>query len=503
MAGPDSVDPKQLLNDLRQIATVCQRLGIDLSKVAAMGQTIGGKGQGLGPYETQNPGHAAFHEGGGTGYTNMAAGAIVGSAVSAEHSKKAFANAYAKANATPRGDFGAMLKGVTPGSPESRGTTLAALEDMYANTPASATAARTNLAKKIAQRKAAGATGALTGVGAGVGAGAGLVSPKKPSPRFMNQIADKATRRMIMTLLTVEGIESIATGAAGFLTEPLHELQGETWALRGAGVAVAGGKMASGLVTASVAMQMATNVSAAMRAAKGLGMLAKFGRAAMAAGPQIAILAAVEVANLAIDQAMTHAKTFNQMKYSLAIARQGRIGPLQGNFTDDAGYVHEAKVAPMTDEYVTARTKQFKDDADEYYIDDWGHRNKRSVVGWAWRKTLRGMDEDTGWLGWMFIAPVKIANRWGRDAENKQVEEVNAKAAAESNKQGMQYAEFMDWDSAKQKFEQAKKVMVNEQDQSFAWKNPNVYLANMESARISGRNWARSQQPRGGDRTGD
>jgi hypothetical protein len=101
-----------------------------------------------------------------------------------------------------------------------------------------------------------------------------------------------------------------------------------------------------------------------------------------------------------------------------------------------------------------------------------------------------------------------VANMWivkwlWKEKEIEAETNYRIKKSQELHESATKKGEMMDWKGAIEETRQAKELIVAEEAMPYFWKQPEDYLRSMEASRIAARNWARSQQPRGGDRTGD
>lgn len=483
MAGPDSADPKQLLSDLRQIAAVCQRLGIDLGKVSAMGQSIGGKGSGQGPFETQNQGHAQYHDGGGTGYTNMASGAIVGSAMASRMSVAARIR---------RGDKRGQL------SPPEQGIADKIAEDELAMSRALVARARASTPEeKAGHQKMIDAMNGLKSKGSFGLPPASVVGTKKASPQAMkakksmwDAFGDKYQRRMTRMATLLSG----AFMAEDAFFGSVDPYSGESRERKIGGWATGTAQTAMFLYATTAAHAIGAGAMAGWGGAKVAGrgfMMRALGRTAAAArgarmaagaagGPWgIAAAVVVEAGIVAGDLAMANSSRTKRMRYELGAAKEGWSPSIKPSL-DSKGDIRKPKVhSPETKKFLDVAVEGMRD----YYIDERGQRKERSWIGKSFQTSM-------SWIGWKGETTDKEA-------------EWRMKQAAKAHESAGKKVAVGDYLGAMEQINRAKDAVPTRELQPFLWKDPVRYLKQLESSRISSRNWARSQQPRGASRTGD
>ena len=441
--GPDSADPKAILRDLQQLSVVAQRLGIDLQKTAAMGQTVAGQKGNTPTSDT----HKANMPGGGTGYTNMASGQIAGSVM-----------------------FGSLPKMVQDykkwkdaGFPEGFGGQSAK------------NAARHRLKQDLASDAGRATLGITTPGTGGPGIPGGPPPSLKPSWKPSRTDFGQATsRKFNRQFTTIHGLYQLY----GALTDPVNVYAGETRMSKIADAAVMTGK---GFVLAETASAtiVAKNIYSKSRAT-GASRSLSAGRAAGASVGTASVLTAATLALMVIESGFELAKIERQTSYDLAKVKNGwnpeLRPPKDGSVTAIKPVSHEANIAFL---------KAVEEGRADYYIDPiTKKRTKRSFLGKRWQN-------------------FPVLRHWNLAKLQKEEIEWRLREANRLHESATKKAEVMDWRGAKREVDKAKEMIVAEEAMPFFWKKPETYLRAMESSRIAGRNWARSQQPRGASRTGD
>jgi hypothetical protein len=439
--APDSADPKAILRDLQQLSVVAQRLGIDLQKTAAMGQTVAGQ-KGNTPTSIRET-HQANMLGGGTGYANMASGQIAGSVM-----------------------FGSLPKMVQDykkwkdaGFPEGFGGQSAK------------NAARHRMKHGLAS-DADRATLGITTPGTG---GPGIPGGPKPSWKpSSTDFGQAASRKFNQQFTTVYGMYQLY----GALTNPVNVYAGETRRSKIADAAVMTGK---GLVLAETASAiMAAKGIYSKSRATGASRSLSAGRAAGASVGTASALAAATLAIMVIESGIELAKIERKTSYDLAEAKNGWNPeirpPKDGSVTAIKPVSHEANIAFL---------KAVEEGRADYYIDPiTKKRTKRSFLGKRWQN-------------------FPVLRHWNLAKLQKEEIEWRLREANRLHESATKKGEVMDWQGAIEDTQKAKEMIVAEEAMPFFWKQPEKFLRAMESSRIAGRNWARSQQPRGASRTGD
>ena len=517
----DSADPKKIMLDLQQLAAVCQRLGIDLQKTAALGQTISSGGKGTSPGQTQNPSHAPYHEGGGTGYTNLALGGVVGSRnqappglvervlrkAAATPNKVSFGLGYEVLNESLYSDLGKgdFVKG-TPSRfvPYGHGVIRTHRGELYRVTQGLKRPApwlkfgelwRTEAIPGTAfgmdgsERQVMGyrsfnhmnsfaykMTGPSMAYNAGYGYGLGLNARSK----FLDILKHDESRKMMKFFMGIEGARSIFN----LVTKKINYAAGETFWTNAARettqLLTSGAMMASGHYIHTVAAPAIKQAfSGAYSRAVGGGVARTFagtisaGSAAVTTATPVALVAATA---FVLTKAIDLTEEDNASRELLKQIKATTSGSMH----------NKKKTKPMLSpdaEY--AFNKNVDEAQQQYKIDpETGERKPRSEWG-KW---------------WYNRAFVRL---WGRDADAKAEKEWRMKEVGKLHEAAQQKAVFLDWQGAREDVARAKELVVVEEVMPFFWKEPEKYLRQMEASRIAGRNWARAQQPRGGSRTGD
>jgi len=424
--GPDSADPKAILRDLQQLSLVAQKLGIDLQKTAAMGQTVAGQ-KGNGPTSIRET-HQANMPGGGTGYQNMAAGQIAGSVMAGSLPK--LVQEYK--------DW--KEKGFPNGFPGEQDATM----------------------RKFAADAAEGRGGIPTGT-----------SSKKIRKPGRNDFGQAANRRFNRQFTTIHGLMM----AYGALTDPVNEQAGETKLTKLGDAAIGTGKVMAFGEAMSAGLVAKEAFSAARALGKGRAVSALAGL--RAAGPAASWAAAALVIMNDLENVMDLKKEYNKTKWELGALSEG-FNPSIRPARKPAVWKPQAS-AEATFQF----NKQAKWGSEMYWINpETGERKERSFLGKLKTRIpyLSGMGE---------------AAAFAREKEYRIKEAQKAHASATKK------IEIMDWQGAIEDTQKAKKQIVVEELMPFFWKQPEKFLRAMESSRIAGRNWARSQQPRGASRSGD
>jgi len=468
MAG--EADPKQMLNDLRQIAAVCQRLGIDLTRVAAAGQSIGGKATG-GAFGTQNEGHDV-HPGGGTGYVQVAGLATASSIVLSKASARQKAK-YGKSIV----ELGKARKAMAESSDTAqKETALKGFWDAQkgyeeAASPIFGRGVKPPSPSKVAPKKAS----------------AGAMKARKS---IWDSFGDKYQRRMTRVVTLLHGAFTAEDAFFGDFDPYSGESRGRKiggWATNMAQTAmtmyaitavqaIGAGAMAGwgGAKVAGRGFFMRAGAKAAA-AARGARMAA-----GSAGGPWgLAAAAVVEAGIIASDVAMDNSNRSKRMRYTLGETKEGWSPSIKPQL-DSKGDVRKPKVhSPETQAFMDVGMEGMR----EFDIDERGQRKRRGIIGWTWQ----GLFASVG---------------WGGDTLDKEMEyrQKEANKAHESAKKKIAVGDYM---AAMAQIKRAKEAVPVKELQPFLWKDPVKFLKQLESSRISSRNWARSQQPRGASRAGD
>ena len=461
----NNVDTQQLLRDLQQIAIICQRLGIDLTKTAAMGQNIGGKGTtGNSPLQAQNPDHAASQRGGGTGYENLAAGQIVGNITSEKLGK--LANKNVRELAAIREQL--VRSNANTGSLyHNRNAAQANIDLLNLDLAASRAAAR-ELPGYNQPRGAA----SLTWVGKQTRINEAIAKVKQDHAGF-GLSAERKFNRQFRNIHAWNKVGELITNSP-------NENAGET---KGTQIQKAIVSFANVAWTAEAytTWRQAEEINAAARLAGASWTQGKF----LAAKNIIKPVGYLALAKLVIDNVSTSAdleEEQNKSKKELAHLRGGFMGNMHMKKPDQLNW----EPPPLSQGAID----KFNDQAGgeggtlDYYIDEHGNRHERSWFGKFKQRSL-------------FI---RLYNR----AEELQKEkEWRYKSAAKAHESANKKAELMDWNGAIKEVNKAKEAIPIKEAQPFFWREPEKYLRSLEACRLAGRNWARSQQPRGASRTGD
>lgn len=432
--GPDSADPKAILRDLQQLSLVAQKLGIDLQKTAAMGQTVAGQ-RGNTPTSIRET-HQANMPGGGTGYQNMAAGQIAGSVMAGSLPKMVQEYKDWKAKGFPDGFGGQSAK----------------------------EAARHRMKHGI-DSAAPGPGGIPTGT-----------SSKKPGSKpGRHDFGQAANRRFNRQFTTIHGLMQLY----GALNEPVDESRGETRPSKvvDAAFTVARGYALGEVMTGGMAAKgaySAARAAGATRTASVLKGAARLGRAGVLVGT-------VEVWNAGWESWKTLGASKPQLE-DFADKLNAELRPKK--FKDETIEERRERVSKkfkIKQSSADAFTAAAFEDTIDWELDDNGKRiRKRSK--------------------WERLNPFRLFWLAGQiESEKKRRMTVAAEAHASATKK----AEIMDWRGAIEDTQKAKEMIVAEEAMPFFWKQPEKFLRAMESSRIAGRNWARSQQPRGASRSGD
>ena len=443
--GPDSADPKAILRDLQQLSLVAQKLGIDLQKTAAMGQTVAGQ-KGNGPTSIRET-HQANMPGGGTGYQNMAAGQIAGSVIAGSLPKMVKEYKDWKEKGFPDGFGGQSAK--------------------------EAARHRMKHGSSVAGRKWTDGYGEEHVV-----AGTSSMKIRKPG---RHDFGKAANRRFNEQFTTIYGLMSLY----GALTDPVNEQAGET-RLTKIGDAAIGTGRAMALGEAMSAGLVAKEAFSAARAA-GKGKVAAAAAAGRAALPGAGMAAAGLMIAYELDNVMDLKKEYNKTKWEL--------GALSEGFNPSIRPARKPAVwKPQASDSVSSQFNEIaKRSSENYYIDpNTGERKERGFLG----KLYKGIGR----------LPFGIRPLWSGKDEAEALareKEYRIKEAQKAHASATKKIEIMDWQGAIEDTQKAKKQIVVEELMPFFWKQPEKFLRAMESSRVAGRNWARSQQPRGASRSGD
>ena len=475
ITGPDSADPKQLLSDLRQIAAVCQRLGIDLSKVAAMGQTIGGKATGQGGVGFSNQDHASSHPGGGTGYQNMAAGQIIGSVMSDKMRNMGYgSNSSGRSNSikwlTKEGRLVDSPFGKEANSLKGNLAWRAVSEDILSRSGPDKVLSAGIGSRSIDIRKQC-SQDRMSRTGSYDPSSRGRAMPH-------NLFGDRYQKRMVRTFTTLHGVMTIK----GALTDPIDEEKGETrmgkignWGVDVARMGI-GAMEANAFLRVGTAMRRGWQTGSGL-AGKGIGAL---GGARLAAGRVAVPLMLAEAGVLVVSSAIDMDQIDRSASYQLAAAKNGWAPELRPSKTGE-----KLKISPLSAEQTVEFMKSVERGRHAFWIDPvTGERKQRSSLMEAAHK-------------------LPFARIWNVGKEQKDEIEWRMKEASRLHESAKKKGELMDWTGAIQETREAKRLIVAKEAMPYFWKQPEEFLRSMEASRIAGRNWARSQQPRGGDRTGD
>jgi hypothetical protein len=507
--GGDSADPRKILQDLQQLAAVCQRLGIDLAKVSAMGQTVSSGGKGPGNIGDQ---HSSQMPGGGTGYQNLGQGRIIGSTVSANMALK---NAWMQMKPqTFRGLMSELDKerstkympdpgrlgwisnpqyagGLRGWSHRAHGSTRGTEEDIYLSYSDEMVGQLVGQRKTQAQRRE----------------GKRIAWAQRKSIRKM--FDDKVNRRMF----SYHMISGMGGDLYNALSEPIDEANGETAAYRavntvGSQISKAG-HIASSIAWAEAAMASGRGLRVASKAlwAGKLGKAAVMGvRAAKYAGPQAIVALGIDAALTVGGEVMDRWKDENEALMKAAKFRRSMKGEMHSQWTQEknekdnpTGYIYTTKTKPMDPKQVAKFEASVEEARNEFYVDSNGRKIRRNVFS----RTIRNFDSATTGWGWLIAPAFKAWANWGVSEERDKERAARYEEAQKRHQSAMQKGQVMDWDGAKADIAKAKEALVSEELMPFFWKQPEVFLRQMEASRIAGRNWARAQQPRGASRTGD
>jgi hypothetical protein len=524
LTGGDSADPKKILNDLQQLAMVCQRLGIDLSKTAAMGQSVAGGGQQGSPLQTQNQSHANAHAGGGTGYQNMAMGQIIGGSGVFKNMGDFEERLRKKAKSSPDGQaFGYGFKPLNTQLVDDiansewvkgranpyvgvggHGVIRTQRGEMYritggqnrpkswikfselwrVDTRADVTDSAghpisgfqndafkpVNVRSGFAYKMRGPSLAYEAGYGYGMGSG---------SSNFLNVLRDKEAKKFAKIYMGIEGIRI----GHKLLTQKIDYAAGETfWNNAGkeaTNLAISGFEMAAGAYIHSTVYPAA---AAAFARSTG-SIVARVAAGGAAAGGSIVAAVTNPVTLSAAATVFVFKKAFDLTEED---ARSRNILEVIKNTTTGEMHVKKgAKKFKLSEDGEYKFNESVDQGQSNYYIDpETGERKERS--GW-----------DKWWYNRAFV------RLWGRDADAKAEKEWRIKEVAKLHETAKQKANVMDWEGAIEDASKAKELVVVEEAMPFFWKEPEKYLRAMEASRIAGRNWARAQQPRGGSRTGD
>ena len=505
----DSADPQQLLNDLRQIAAVCQRLGIDLGKVAAMGQTIGGKGTtGSSPLGTQNPDHQGVHPGGGTGYDQLGQLSALSGLMSTKGNLDQLFDRKARLS-YPKALLAALSNAKISGNQatfEAQANAIGGVKSaLMSGNPLSVKAAvgiyksslympggfETNFMANNVYRN-------IKGIGTAIRSNAKLGYAMS----FVG--GDKMNRRFGRMITTIHGLQQVYGALAGEVDYDA----GETRAIKVADATASTFSIGMRIVQATAMSRMVSEVPNAFRLGKNAYRLVQAGRAASTArtlfagakavaaptGIGLAIIAATEAAIQGVTWAVESAKEDNKSNLLLGKIASNLRGVAHGEDTT---------TLKVDDKVVAAWNKSIKSSVAEHYYDADGNKIKRGE--WS-RGALEialngGTKDDSGYV------MKTIAAAWaaweGTPAMEAREKEQRAKDMSKYHKTAVEAVEFKGWKTVKENVRKAKEAVMLGDKAPFFWREPEKFLKNMESARIAGRNWARSQQPRGGSRTGD
>lgn len=496
-------DPQQVLKDLQQLAAVARKLGIDLEKVSAMGQQVGGKAQpGTPQVGAQNRSHQAYHEGAGTGYSNLAAGAVAGSSMSARLSDRRM---VFQSREDRRLEM-MQLAGIKPipGLPNVKVLGLKLTEKRYGIDSPQYAKMKERYFREAAEEELAKKN-----------------LPSKIRPKQMSIMGHRAIIGAAGVALSIHNMGNMY----GALIDEVDENAGET---RTTKVVESMLPMASGMAGVSAGSALLTGiqtfgikkVAAGFRAARavGIGRAARLaragagiGRGAMAAigsaGPQIVAYLAVEAAVQTVSTVIDEYKFANRSKRQVAEYVRKQRGPqesmrLHGGYESIEGLEYVKLAKPVDEKIVEKWNDIARQKARDYYIDSDGRRQKRNIIA----RFARHVDAEIGAAGWAMAPLFKLyawARGWGYAKETEEMRKFDQKKATEAHEVAVKRSAVMDWRGAIEKVEEAKKLQTIEETQPFFWKQPEKWLRNMEAARMASRNWARSMQPRGADRTGD
>jgi hypothetical protein len=180
-----------------------------------------------------------------------------------------------------------------------------------------------------------------------------------------------------------------------------------------------------------------------------------------------------------LENAMDLKKEYNKTKWEL--------GALSEGFNPSIRPARKPRVwKPEASAEATFQfNRQAKWGSEMYWIDpETGERKERSF--WGKLKTR-----------------IPLLSGMGEAEAFAQEKEYRIKEAQKAHASATKKIDIMDWQGAIEDTQKAKKQIVVEELMPFFWKEPEKFLRAMESSRIAGRNWARSQQPRGASRTGD
>lgn len=502
----DSADPQQLLNDLRQIAAVCQRLGIDLGKVAAMGQTIGGKGTtGSSPLGTQNPDHQGVHPGGGTGYDQLGQLSALSGLMSTKGNLGNLSSKESQrinmlmkdiATANPGRNLTGMAEAISAGVGFQKAYGKGRFMEWHAfeNLKSSF-----RIGDEVVRRPAM-----IKGIDSIKKLGSRIRSNAKIGYAMTFIGGDRMNRRFGRMITTIHGLQQVYGALAGEVDYDA----GETRAIKVADATASTFSIGMRIVQGTAMSRMVSEVPNAFRLGKNAYRLVQAGRAASTArtlfagakavaaptGIGLAIVAATEAAIQGVTYAVESAKEDNKSSRLLGKIASNLRGVAHGEDTT---------TLKVDDKVVAAWNKSIKSSVAEHYYDADGNKIKRGE--WS-RGALEialngGTKDDSGYV------MKTIAAAWaaweGTPAMEAREKEQRAKDMSKYHKTAVEAVEFKGWKTVKENVRKAKEAVMLGDKAPFFWREPEKFLKNMESARIAGRNWARSQQPRGGSRTGD
>lgn len=318
-------------------------------------------------------------------------------------------------------------------------------------------------------------------------------------------LIDRIGGRIGKNLLTLHAVQQ----SYSFFSEPLELSRGETYVMRATERVASIAEMAANLTAANALMQAGSQIrrgfgalTSRTLAGKSVALKAGVGalRAAKFAGPQIGIAVAAEVASAGISEAMDRYKFNEGFKVHMAAVHQGFMGDMHRGPDYIHGYRYPKIPIPLPAEAIDAMQAGLEKDRREWYIDNYGRKQQRTMV----QRSLFGAEEKLGALSWL-VPPLKIWNWLGGSRDKEKMSEYKIKRAQAANEDAMKKAEILDWEGAKFRLKEARELYPEKAADSmpFFWREPDKFLKTLEASRISARNWARSQQPRGGLRVGD
>jgi len=265
--------------------------------------------------------------------------------------------------------------------------------------------------------------------------------------------------------------------AYGALTDPVNEQAGETQLTKLGDAAIGTGKVMAFGEAMSAGLVAKEAFSAARALGKGRAVSAVAGL--RAAGPAAAAATAAILIMNEFSNVMDLKKEYNKTKFELGAMSEG--------FNPSIRPARKPAVwKPKSSEEATFQfNRQAKWGSEMYWINpETGERKERSFWG-------------------KLATRLPLISGYGEAEAFAREKEYRIKEAKKAHESAVKKAKVMDWRGAKRDVEKAKKQIVVEELMPFFWKKPETYLRAMESSRIAGRNWARSQQPRGASRTGD